>query len=437
MAIAMTSKRQLSISLKILLVSLCFSLPIVVLAYFVVDNIDQNSRIAELEASGDAYQTPLVALLRDTMEHQRLMNHCPAGVDCKSKLAALENNVKGSFAALKAVDLKYGTQLEFTPDGLSKRKRQLATRENLEASWLKVTDAVKQAGGTVPSELNARYDDVNTVINTMITHLGDTSTLILDPELDTYYTMDITLLALPQNLNRIERMIADARKAFVNGTFTVEDRMTLAANAALLQTSDIDRVMGDVQTALNENKNEFHDAVDSFQKTLPVISKEWVDANARLVALTKELATSASPTVTFDQYTDVAVKARESAFKFWNIVTPENDNLFKLRVDYYTGRRNVSLLLSAVALLFSCFIAYLVTRSMIVPLNKLTLTLKPGATLLLGSVDQISQTNAPGKPSDPTTTTIICEELKAHADDMKQTAQNLEVLVFGRVVNPD
>ncbi len=436
MATAVATKRQFSISLKILLVSLCFSLPIVVLAYFVVDNIDQNSRIAELEASGDAYQTPLEALLRDTMEHQRLVRHCPEGADCKSLLAGLELNVTNSLDALKRVDQQYGTQLEFTPDGLAKRKRQLATVENLEESWGKVTAAVSKATTSLPEDIDAKYDDVNTVINTMITHLGDTSTLILDPELDTYYTMDITLLALPQNQNRIEHIIADARTAYSHETFTVDDRMTLAADAALLQTSDIDRVTGDVQTALNENKNEYHDAVASFQKKVPLLSKDWSEANAKLVALTKELSTAEKPPVTFDEYTEVAVKARESAFKFWEGVTPENDNLFKLRVDSYTKHRNVALLWSAVALLFSCFIAFLVTRSMIRPLNKLTLTLKPGATLLAGSVKQISEASKQGV-QDAVTTSIICEELTAHADDMRETAQNLEVLVFGRIVNPD
>ena len=36
----------------------------------------------------------------------------------------------------------------------------------------------------------------------MITHVGDTSNLILDPDLDSFYTMDMTLVALPQTQDR-------------------------------------------------------------------------------------------------------------------------------------------------------------------------------------------------------------------------------------------
>jgi methyl-accepting chemotaxis protein len=200
---------------------------------------------------------------------------------------------------------------------------------------------------------------------------------------------------------------------------------------------DIGEATLDTTTAFNENKNEFHDNVPSFQQKIPVLFKDWTDKNTKLVELTKQLATEDKPSVTLDQYTDVANQARQSSFAFWDTAVVELNNLFDLRVNYYDNRRNISLLMSAVALLFSVFIAYLVARSIIKPLSKLTLTLKPGATLLLGSVDQISENAAPGKPYDATTTTVICEELKAHADDMKKTAQNLEVLVFGRVVNRD
>jgi hypothetical protein len=39
-------------------------------------------------------------------------------------------------------------------------------------------------------------------VRDMITHAGDTSNIILDPDLDSYYMMDITLLALPQTQAR-------------------------------------------------------------------------------------------------------------------------------------------------------------------------------------------------------------------------------------------
>ena len=436
MATATATKRQFSISLKILLVSLCFSLPIVVLAYFVIVNIDENSRIAKLEIVGDQYQTPVEAVIRDVGNHQVLAHHCPNNGNCAPQLAALAAAVDKDIAALKGVDKQLGEQLEFTTEGLAKRKREIATVDNLEKSWTEVRDIVATTHGALPSDIDDKYGNVLGAANLMITHLGDISTLILDPELDTYHFVVDTLLTFPQNQNRITTLIGLVQAAYEHG-FTMADRVALSAQAAELSDMDIGEATLDTTTAINENKNEFHDAVPSFQQKIPVLFKDWSDKNTALVDLTKKLATEDKPAVTLDQYIEVANAARQSSFTFWDTAVVELNNLFDLRVSYYDGRRNVSLLMSAVALLFSAFIAFLVTRSMIGPLNKLTLTLKPGATLLLGSVKQISESSEPGKAYDATTTNIICEELMAHADDMKQTAQSLEILVFGRVVNPD
>ncbi len=436
MATAAATKRQLSISLKILLVSLCFSLPIVVLAYFVVINIDENSSIAKLEVVGDQYQTPVEAVIRDVGNHQVLAHHCPNGGDCSAQIASLASKIDQDIAALRVVDTQLGGQLEFTPEGLAKRKRETATVEYLGKSWNEVKDIVANAhGGALPSDIDDKYGNVLGSANLMITHLGDISTLILDPELDTYHFMVDTLLTLPQNQNRITTLIGLVQAAFDHG-FTMADRVALSAQAAELNDMDIGEATLDTTTAFNENKNEFHDIVPSFAQKIPPLFKDWTEKNTKLVELTKQLATEDKPSVTLDQYIDVANQARQSAFTFWDTAVVELNNLFDLRVNYYTARRNVSLLMSAVALLFSCFIAYLVTRSMIVPLNKLTLTLKPGATLLAGSVKQISEASKQGV-QDAMTTSIICEELTAHADDMRKTAQNLEVVVFGRVVNAD
>src|SRR5256886_10844306 len=40
-------------------------------------------------------------------------------------------------------------------------------------------------------------------VRTIIMHAGDTSNLILDPDLDSYYLMDATLVTLPQTQDRL------------------------------------------------------------------------------------------------------------------------------------------------------------------------------------------------------------------------------------------
>jgi hypothetical protein len=86
-------------------------------------------------------------------------------------------------------------------------------------------------------------------------------------------------------------------------------------------------------------------------------------------------------------------------------------------------------LLSALALLIASLIAFAITRSITNPLNKLARTLGPGATLLSGCINQISEASRKGM--DQQTTTIICQELDAHAEDMRKSVVELETLVLG------
>lgn len=429
------SRKQMSISTKIFFVALCFQLPMAVLAYFVVDAINYHNWFASLESKGNAYQTPLMSLLKDTQDHQRLAHHCPAGTDCVAAVAALNDSISKSFQQLKEVDQKYGVDLEFTGEGLNKRKRQLATRENLEKTWAELLDAASKSSGGASSDLDEKYATVNGIINTMITHAGDTSKLILDPDLDTYYTMDITLLALPQTMNRVPRMISSFRDAMADGMLSQEEQMAMAADAALLQTSDVDRIAADTQTALNENGNvPYYTAVDSFQKGMITYSEQYVKAATKLASLTKKLSLESTPSSSVDQYTAVAAEAQEQAFKFWNLAAAENTNLFQLRIAYYTQQRNISLLFSGLALVAASLVAYMMARSMTVPLNTLSLKLAPGATLLSGTIKQIQDASKKGGDNSQMIG-IICEELNAHADDMRATAKDLEVLVFGHEVN--
>src|SRR5262249_17167852 len=43
-------------------------------------------------------------------------------------------------------------------------------------------------------------------VRALIAHVGDTSNLILDPDLDTYYAMDAALLRIPQALEQIPEL---------------------------------------------------------------------------------------------------------------------------------------------------------------------------------------------------------------------------------------
>ena len=103
----------------------------------------------------------------------------------------------------------------------------------------------------------------------MITHMGDTSNLILDHDLDSYYLMDVTLLALPQTQDRLAQATQYGYEVLRRGGPTEAEKVRLAVYAAMLQEADVDRVAGSSRTSMNEDAG-FNATSPSLQSRLPV-----------------------------------------------------------------------------------------------------------------------------------------------------------------------
>ena len=411
----------MSIARKIFCVAASFALPIIVLGYLVVRNINEHVTFAQYELAGTAYQRPLAALLRDIQDQQRLSSRCADPGGCARAKAALEDAIRGELAALRAVDKLHGRRLQFTAEGLAKRGRQLATPDNLARGWERL--------GSLPApERDAGYDGLVAIIQTMITHVNDTSNLILDPELDTYHLVIATTMLLPKTQERIARVM---REAVSDGARARADRTALATQAAFLEEAERDQIKFHLDTALSENKNQFHEVIDSFQRDVPVAYAEYAESVDRFIALTRRLARGPGAGPALDDTLSAGAKARGASFRLWETSIDELDKLVAARIRYYVRRRATALLLSGLALLLACLLATRIAASLIRPLDRLSGLLTPGADVLDRSVRKLAAFSQDGA-QDLTTMRILCDELDAHADAMRKTARGLASIVSGR-----
>jgi hypothetical protein len=84
----------------------------------------------------------------------------------------------------------------------------------LRRKWQELLLALPSSAAHV---LRERYQGIVSHVRTMITHAGDTSNLILDPDLDSYYLMDVTLLALPQTEDRLHQIATEVANLLAAG----------------------------------------------------------------------------------------------------------------------------------------------------------------------------------------------------------------------------
>jgi methyl-accepting chemotaxis protein len=301
-------------------------------------------------------------------------------------LTSKQQEIDRAFGALQAVNLKLGAQLQFTDAGLRQRKREHVQPAAVFGEW----EALKAKAASLSAEdLAAQHAHLVTDIRTLITHMGDTSNLILDPDLDSYYLMDATLIALPQTQDRLATLTALGDAVLRRPTLTPVERTQLAVQVALLKEGDLDRITGDVQTALNEDAN-FNGVSESLQSRLPPAVKEYTEANEALIALIQQCAGPDKTIVTAEAFGAAGNKAREASFKLWHIAIAELDGLLDRRIANDVRARNSSLLFAGLALLVSVGVATVVSRGLNRTLTASSLNIQSGALEFAQSAAQFS-----------------------------------------------
>jgi methyl-accepting chemotaxis protein len=340
------------ISARLALLAVVFVVPLTaIIVWLILQSINPNIEVASLEQAGDAYQRPLEQLL------DRVPQHRLAAPGDRPRIAG---EIQQALQALVSAQSEYGDDLQFTQEGLSKRKRD----QLLPAKVIERGKALLVSDDPSGEAHEAFVGDVCG----MIAHAGDTSNLILDPDLDSYYLMDATLVALPQMQHRLASIMEEMVRIKKLPTVSDEDRRKFAVSLAMLKESDLDRTTADVQTSLTEDPN-FYGVCESLQKQLPPLTQALSAAVDDFVAHATTWESFSS-----DQLLESGLKARRLSFDLWQTGAANLDLLLEARKDHYRQQRSQSLLWTAFALALASGAAWWIGRSV----NRTLQTLNQG-----------------------------------------------------------
>lgn len=373
---------KLPLGLRLFLNVLIFSIPIVVLIHLMYQSESVNIEFGQKESLGTEMQKPYEALMQKV---------------ALVKLGQLKNpDFTENLKDLKDQHQLMGESLQFTTDGLGSRKRDNASLQNLEKFL---------------NEKN--WDESINSIKTAIAHLGDTSNLILDPDLDSYYLMDITLLALPQMQDRLQNILAS--NILASETLTEENRIQAAVFAQSLKESDLGRVLTDIQTSLNEDKN-FNDISPSLQKNLASTGKDLEEKLQKLITLLTNISKGQS--VNAQEFTTAGLESLNQSYASWDIANTELEKLLEIRINSLTDHRTKALSLAGLALLFAIMFSIMVGRSINQSLSKMLsslFSLKTAAASTLEIGQGLSET-----------TRNVSKAITEQAAAIEKTAATLE-----------
>ena len=375
---------HLRVSQKLMFISFFFLIPDSVLLTLFLFSINANIHFARQEQYGNEYQRPLEVLLDHLPEHMILSRTPDRVQDNAAALSDLERRIDVALDQLRATDARRGVDLQFTDDGLAKRKREHYRVQTIDAEWHTLEQAFRTLS---PAEREKQHLHLIADVRTMITHAGDTSNLILDPDLDSYYLMDVTLLALPQMQDRLAAVMAydDARAR--NEDLLTEERSRFSVFAALLREADLDRIVSSTRTALNEDPN-FYGRSDSLQRNVPPALDRFAKAADAFIELTAHAAFTTHSEQDARELREAGERVRRASFELWKVADRELDVLLQTRIEYYEYRRLRSLSLTAMAVMAAIGLVTFITRSISGPLKRQAAELRASNETLQGEMQQ-------------------------------------------------
>ena len=328
---------RLTLPQKFALISFFFAVPLVLVLSFLSTRIQQQINVAMLEADGVDYLTPLNALHNELPQAMSL-----ASAYLQKQGFAMEHypmrqtEVDRLMDALGEADQRMGGKLHTT-----QRFRILRS------SWEDVKVQLPKLSPEISDDL---FRKLITDVEDMMAWVGDQSTLILDPDLDSYYLMDAILQKLPESASLVarSRQLVGARNA--TGGLTEVDFSQLNSQAGLL-SFNLEKLQRGLKVCFANNAS---------QTVQPALDQPMVQVISSTEALLREVDETTSDAgrqhFSADQYQNATAAVLTSNARLWDRAAQQLKVVIKFRI---ASLRRQLVVLLAVALAAILAVTYL------------------------------------------------------------------------------
>ena len=323
---------------KFALISVIFLVPLALVSFFFVTEVKSSIDIAQKEKDGNAYLRPLRKLLEDMPQQAVAVQGYSIGDKSKKDaITARQARIEANFSQLAGVDARLGGRLDTR-----------ARYNTLLQRW----QTAKELAFTTNSGAGVEAH-VQTLIavRSLIQRVGDTSTLILDPELDSYYTMDPTLNNLPEVIDRLSQLHLETM-AILRGVQTADARGKVATIAGLVR-ENLSTVEHDYDIAFQNNPR------DNLRPALDTALQDYSRAvNDFLDMLDMEMLRPNRIGLTSERFEAGIARVYSTNFALWDKTIEELDSLLQARIDR-SVRELITVLVVTLAALLIGFYLYM------------------------------------------------------------------------------
>ena len=328
---------------KFALISLLFILPLAVVMYLLISEINGRIDYARKEIEGNLYLRPLRGLQEHLGQSRFLARaYAEGNTTLRPDLIRKQAEIDEDFAALETVENDYGASLKTAPKlGALQENWRFLKEQTLH---LVAADIQAWAQGR-GRRADALHEKLQTEVRDLMVHVGNTSNLIVDPDLDTYYLMDAVLLKLPEGANLLTQARMLGWGILQRKTSTAEERNEVARLAALLQ-SNLEQTRAGMGVAFRNNP-----AQDLKPRLGEALQAYDAAVSDYLVALRTEIIESPSTTMNPAAYDALIQKAQTANISLCERNAAALGSLLQARINGFARKKYFIEAFAALALL--------------------------------------------------------------------------------------
>jgi PAS domain S-box-containing protein len=293
------------------LVALIFFLPLAILLYLLISEINTGIDNANKEILGLEYNEIIGKLLQDVQKHRGMGNAFLNGdVSFRDKITVKQAQIKNNILEIDRINEKLGSVLKTTEKWNKLKKRWRVLQKTF---W----------------DIEAKESfDTHTMLITglleLMAHVADNSNLTLDPDIDSSYLIDTMVNKLPLASEYAGQIRGMGAGAIVPKTLTVQEKAHLIVLSGLSR-STLEAVENNIAMAFSENPDLNNRLQEYVQDTLEY-------TQYALEMLDKEVIFSANISLDPSKYFASFTKAIDTSFELHRAVTSSLDTLLKKRI---------------------------------------------------------------------------------------------------------
>jgi methyl-accepting chemotaxis protein len=341
---------HLSYKRKFTLLGFVTILPLLVLLFINIDRLNSDKKITQTELQGITYLNPLRNFIENVQAHRGMTNSYLSGNESFAEKIDANEKKSGDFIlSIDKIDTKLGAEFS-TTENWNKIKKDW---DKIKSNW---TQIKSQSLKVTPQESFAEHTDLINQLLGFSLQVADASTLSLDPQINTYYLMDIVYL---RTINVIENM------AKIRG---------LGAGVASRQFADSDEKLklsiltNQVEASLKSYEHDMFvlkDYESTYNQIKPVMSSLQKSISELNLLVKTEIIDTDAINLDSKIYFDNATQSINKGYQAYDELSSLLDGLLIERLAQQEKQLWIVLSIAALTILIVGFLLFTVARNII------------------------------------------------------------------------